>query len=111
MSPMTGGRGLARSDFSESFVHAMFRADMSYRRLLTLTDVAKAGYWVRLKCACGHENQQNPMVVYELLARRGANTRLDRLHETLKCGRCGGKDFTAEHCEGPAIWSNGRAAN
>ncbi len=83
----------------------MFYANMGYRRLSTLTDVAKAGYWVRLTCRCGHENQQNPMVIYELLAKRGASTRLDRLRETLKCGSCGGKDFTAEHCQGPAIWT------
>jgi hypothetical protein len=78
---------------------------MGYRRLDTLTAVANAGYWVRLKCQCGHENQQNPMVVYQLLAHRGASTKLDRLQEVLKCGKCGGKDFTAEHCQGPAIWS------
>lgn len=78
---------------------------MGYRRLVTLMDIAKAGYWVRLRCPCGHENQQNPMRVIDLLARRGASTRLDRLNETLKCGKCGGKAFTAEHCEGPAIWS------
>ena len=78
---------------------------MSYHRLETLTSVANAGYWVLLKCPCGHENRQNPMVVVELLAKRGASTRLNRLNETLKCGKCGGKDFTAEHCEGPAIWS------
>lgn len=81
---------------------------MGFRRITTLTDAAKAGYWVQLRCQCGHENRQNPMVVLQLLARRGASTRLDRLREVLKCGKCGAKDFTAEHCEGPAIWSDGR---
>lgn len=78
---------------------------MGYRRLRTLTDIAKAGYWLRIACSCGHERRLDPMKIVHRLVQRGANTRLDHLHETLKCGRCGGKDFTATHCQGPARWS------
>jgi hypothetical protein len=78
---------------------------MSYRRLETLLDVARKGYWVRLKCPCGHEAKHNPMVLFELVTRRGGSTSLAKLHETVKCGTCGGKDFRAEHCHGPEIWS------
>ena len=78
---------------------------MSYRRLETLLDIAKAGYWVHFRCVCGHEVKHNPMVVLERLARQGGDARLNRLHQNLKCGKCGGKNFTAEHCQGPEIWS------
>jgi len=81
---------------------------MGFRRLDTLTAIANAGYWVLLRCPCGHEARHNPMVVVELLARRGASTRLDRLAESMKCGKCKGRDFTAEHCQGPEIWSGAR---
>src|SRR5687767_3200652 len=33
---------------------------MGYRRLNTLLDIAKAGYWVRIKRRCGHEAQIQP---------------------------------------------------
>lgn len=36
--------------------------------------------------------------------RRRTEVRLDRLGEVMKCHRCGRKDFTAEHCESPAMW-------
>lgn len=78
---------------------------MGYRRFETLIDVARHGYWVRLTCACGHEAKHNPMIVFELVTRRGGSTRLDRLHKVMKCGRCGAKDFRVEHCQGPEIWS------
>ena len=78
---------------------------MGYRRLDTLLDIAKAGYWVKLTCACGHEAKHNPLVVMEKLARRGGDVRLNRLHSSLKCGNCGGKNFRAEHCQGPEICS------
>ena len=78
---------------------------MGYRRLVTLLDIAKQGYWVRLVCTCGHEAKHNPMPVIDLLMRRGASTSLKRLHDTMKCGKCGSKAFTAEHCQGPKGWS------
>ena len=78
---------------------------MGYRRLETLTAIAGAGYWVWFHCPCGHEAKENPMVIVERLAGRGADLRLRLLHRSMKCGKCGGKDFTAEHCEGTAIWS------
>lgn len=79
---------------------------MGYRRLETLTDLA-GRYWLLLKCPCGHEARHNPMVVWQLLAkRRDASTRLNRLHQSMKCGKCGGKDFTAEPCEPPNIWAS-----
>ena len=74
--------------------------------LVTLMDIAKTGYWVLLKCPCGHEVRHNPMVVVEKLAHRGADLRLSHLHQILKCGSCGGKVFTASHCEGREIWSD-----
>lgn len=78
---------------------------MGYRRFSTLLDVAKAGYWIRLSCSCGHMVKLDPMKVLKRLLRRGADARLSRLPEVMKCGRCGGKAFTAEHCEGPEVWS------
>ena len=82
-----------------------YRTAMGFRRLITLSDVARQGYWVRLQCECGHETKHNPLVLFELVSRRGGSTHLAKLHETMKCGRCGGKDFHAEHCQGPEIWS------
>jgi hypothetical protein len=78
---------------------------MGYRRLDTLLDIAKQGYWLKLSCPCGHSVKLDPMKVLERLVRRGADVRLARLSESLKCGRCGGKQFSASHCGGPAIWS------
>ena len=78
---------------------------MAYRRLDTLLAVAAKGYWIRLTCPCGHEAKHNPMVVFDLVSRRGGDLRLDRLHRSMKCGKCGGKAFTVTHCEGPEIWS------
>ena len=79
---------------------------MGFRHLATLLDIAKAGYFLRLTCSCGHSVRLDPMKVLERLARRGADTRLNRLSDTLKCGQCGGKGFRATHCEGPEIWSD-----
>jgi hypothetical protein len=78
---------------------------MGFRRIETLMDVAKAGYWVELRCPCGHVARHNPMIVMEKLAGRGADVRLRNLGKSLKCGKCGGKAFTATHCQGPEIWS------
>lgn len=78
------------------------------RHLATLLHIARAGYFLRLTCPCGHSVRLDPMKVLECLARRGADTRLNRLGDALKCGRCGGKDFRATHCEGPEIWSHGQ---
>ena len=78
---------------------------VSYRRLETLIDVAKAGYWIELRCRCGHSAKYNPMVVLEKLAQRGGDLRLRNIRKKMKCGKCGGKEVTATHCNGPAIWS------
>lgn len=78
---------------------------MGFRRLDTLLDLSQQGYWLRLRCACGHETRQDPKLVFKLVSRRGGSAHLHRLHETMKCRKCGGKDFTARHCEGPATWS------
>jgi hypothetical protein len=51
------------------------------------------------------------MTVVELISRRGGSVHLSKLRETMKCGRCGGKDFTADHCMGPAIWSDSENAH
>jgi hypothetical protein len=80
-------------------------AGMGFRRFSTLLDIAKQGYWLKLSCPCGHEVRLDPMKVLERLLRHGADTRLSRLSDVLKCGKCGGKEFTAEHCEGPEVWS------
>lgn len=78
---------------------------MGYRRLETLLDVARKGYWIELQCPCGHKVKHNPMVVLKHLSRRGASIRLNQLHQSMKCGKCGGREFKAEHCQGPEIWS------
>lgn len=79
---------------------------MGYRRIITLLDCAKAGYWVRLKCPCGREVHENPLILIERMReKRRSEVRLDRLGAVLKCVRCGRKDFTAEHCQAPAMWS------
>lgn len=81
-------------------------AAMGYRRLETLTDLAPQ-YWLLLKCRCGHQAKHNPMTVVQVLQRRrDADYRLSQLYRFLKCGRCGGKDFTAEHCAPPNMWAN-----
>ena len=87
-------------------VPALFEWRMSYRRLDSLLALARKGYWVQLKCACGHTAQHNPMVVVELISQRGGSVHLNKLRDTMKCSRCGGKDFTAEHCMSPAMWSD-----
>ena len=77
---------------------------MGYRRLETLTDLAPR-FWLLLKCPCGHQAKHNPLMVVQVLQkRRNPDYRLNRLHRFLVCSQCGGKDFTAEHCEPPAIW-------
>jgi hypothetical protein len=78
---------------------------VSYRRLDTLLDIAKQGYWLKLTCRCGRQVRVDPMKVLERLLRRGADVRLSHLRDALKCGRCGGKTFTAAHCRGPGVWS------
>lgn len=78
---------------------------MSFRRLDTLTAIAGKGYWLLLRCPCGYEARENPMPLALILGQRGASTKLRDLNRSLKCGRCGGKDFTAEHCNAPAMWS------
>jgi hypothetical protein len=78
---------------------------VGYRRFETLLDIARKGYWVRLACPCGHETKFNALVLAEKLVARDSSTRLNRLGESLKCGKCGGKAFRAEHCRGPEIWS------
>lgn len=78
---------------------------MGYRRLETLMDLA-GRYWLLLKCPCGHQARHNPLVVVQVLQkRRNPDFRLNRLHRFLKCGKCGGKEFTAEHCEPPDMWA------
>ena len=66
---------------------------------MTLLDIAKQDHWLRLSCPCGHQVKVDPMKVLERLLRRGADTRLSHLHNAMKCGKCGGKDFSASHCE------------
>lgn len=78
---------------------------MGYRRLTTILDIAKAGYWLKIACPCGHERRLEPMRVIERLSRRGADVRLSHLQQSLKCGKCGGKDFVASHCTAPEAWS------
>ena len=78
---------------------------MGYRRLETLLDVAHQGFYVKLTCGCGHVRRLDPHKLIARLTRRGASTRLDRLNQTIKCGRCGGKSFQATHCDGPLKWS------
>jgi hypothetical protein len=41
-----------------------------------------------------------------MLAQRGKSTKLADLPKSMKCGKCGGRDFTAEHCQAPAMWSH-----
>lgn len=83
----------------------MFRP-MGYRRFDTLMDIAKQGYWVRLRCACGHEATMDPLALLaRMKQRRKIVVQLHMLLEVMRC-QCGGKDFTAEHCQGPAIWSD-----
>lgn len=76
---------------------------MGFRRLTTLSDLGKQGYWCQLTCKCGHERRCDPDKLMMRLARRGADIRLARLGDTLKCGKCGRKDFTATHCNGPTV--------
>jgi DNA-directed RNA polymerase subunit RPC12/RpoP len=78
---------------------------MSYHRLQTLTDLARYGYWVKLTCACGHEARRDPMELVQRLSRSGASVRLDSLHRRLRCQKCGGRSFVAEHCHAPEAWS------
>lgn len=78
---------------------------MGSRRLETLSDAAQQGYYVELVCGCGHRRRLDPHKLLTRLMRRGASTRLDRLNETIKCGKCGGKAFRAEYCDGPLRWS------
>lgn len=78
---------------------------MSYRHLDNLLDIARCGYWVQISCKCGHTRRLDPMRLVVRLGRRGGDLRLNRLGKSLKCGRCGGKSFSATHCQGPEMWS------
>lgn len=78
---------------------------MGYRRLDTLMDLAKTGYWLRLRCPCGHEVRVDPLKLLDKMRnRRRIVVQLHMLPEVMRC-RCGRKEFTAEHCQGPAEWS------
>jgi hypothetical protein len=76
----------------------------SYRRLETLLDVARAGYWLQLKCPCGHERRLDPMKLFDRLSRRGASTNLSSLQRSLYCKMCERREFTVDHVSGPDEW-------
>lgn len=78
---------------------------MGYRRITTLTDVARYGYWVKVACQCGHTARLDPMKLLNRAIESRRSTRLTDLHQMLRCGACGGKEFAAEHCLAPEAWS------
>lgn len=76
----------------------------SYRRLETVLDVARAGYWLRIRCTCGHQVRLDPMKLFKRLTKHGASTRLSTLKRSLYCKMCDGREFTVDHVSGPAEW-------
>lgn len=82
-----------------------YPCSMVRHRLRTLSDLIRNGYWVKLICRCGHTVRKDPSELQELLAERGASTRLDALSDSLKCQACGGKEFDVLQCYGPEVWS------
>lgn len=83
-----------------------FRSRMGHRRLTTLTDVARYGYWVKVICACGHVARLEPLGLLKKATERHRSARLADLHKLLKCGECGGKTFEVGHCLAPEAWSS-----
>jgi len=78
---------------------------MGFRRLSTLTDIVRYGYWVKVVCPCGHVARMDPMMLLKRAVQHGRSSRVSELHHVLRRGVCGGKDFTAERCLAPAAWS------
>ncbi len=79
---------------------------MGHRQLTTLTGVARYGYWVKVACACVHVARLEPLALLKRAMERHMSARLSDLHKLLKCGRCGGKAFTVQHCLAPEAWSS-----
>lgn len=85
--------------------HPWSMAPMGFRRLETLLDISRQGYWLKLECPCGHTARHDPMIMLERLLRRGGDPRLSHLHKSMRCGKCGGREFRVVHCNGPESWS------
>jgi hypothetical protein len=78
---------------------------MGFRRLDSLIDIARKGYWVKLACECGHTAKRSPEELIQIILSHGGGVRLTDLHKSLVCSQCGERKFSAEHCQGPEIWS------
>ena len=82
----------------------MFR-NMATFKNNSLTDLIRNGYWLRLVCPCGHEAKVDPVTLRTQLHKMGKSSELNRLSESMKCQKCGKRDFNAVACFGPERWS------
>lgn len=82
---------------------------MSFRRLVTLFDYTKAGYWAQIKClACGHRRQIDPMKLLDRAMKRELPTQPERLAPHMPCKNCGANECRTTHCQGPMVRSDGK---
>ena len=78
---------------------------MVRHKMDSLSDLIRHGYWVKLKCQCGHEAKLDPVVLRTSLHKRDKSSHLNRLNEAMCCQQCGKSSFAVEPCYGPAVWS------
>ena len=63
---------------------------MSSKRLDTIADYARHGYYLRVDCqACGHVAKLEPRHITTMCIERGWSKQIAAVERRLKCSRCG----------------------